>query len=520
MSFFSWLERVLEQVLAPTPGDEESTPRRDSGQDEQPVQDTESTKRDSPTEAPTTGQRSRPTGETTPGVSSKPTSTGDQPTQVPSLKPQSRESSRSKNREGHDPSEYRAIWEVAKQVAVESDTTYSLYEYRPVVVSDGDLDAARADLEQIIEAETSGEADERDVPVAYQQLWNQTNRVLEDVEYDESLAEYHPDAVSTDRWDAAHDELEAHFETLQEKKMEAANPGSIEHQIKQTNQDMFRSRLKAIVDFEADDLSPDEICDDRQQLAEWLQIWGRWEALQRISEIEQSPAPVSNVSGVGDGLAQNLQAAGYETLGSVRSASVAELQAVDGIGTQRARTVYEAAQARPVGEIQGVGETLEEYLLGEGIRTALDITAVSRDTLTDIDGIGDHRAAEIQGRAAAWLPPRCDPPATLYSPFQPPYRSLSTATKDIDTVERALRRYSEIEPVIDQLTDSSLIAPADFALEDRLLEDLVLDPGAMSGDAADTAEPTWMEVLQRTATLVADRDGGVEVPPAVPCVLV
>jgi len=213
-----------------------------------------------------------------------------------------------------------------------------------------------------------------------------------------------------------------------------------------------------------------------------------------------------NITGVGDQLADSLHSAGYETLGEIRNASVADLQEVDGIGEQRARTLYEAASTRPVGNIQGVGKTLEQKLLNAGIRTVLDLTAVSQDTLTALDGIGEQRGLQLQGRAAAWLPPRCDPPAELYAPYQPPYQSLSSATENIDQLERVLYRYSEVEPLITQLRDSSLTVPDDVDLGDVLLEKLVLDPPSTVEDTSDTDEPTWHDVVQNLATVVADQD--------------
>ncbi|OYR38009.1 hypothetical protein DJ82_13795 [Halorubrum sp. Ib24] len=449
------------------------------------------------------------------------------------------------------PSRYVAIWKEAKQTAVESNTTYSIDEYHPAKISAGNWVSALEDLETIIKQENSGETDmlrteqesstespkprschnqqdkadpdsshsssddEPRVPIEYQQLWSKTNRLLNDLDYDESLANFHPDSVSPGQWDTAYERLEARYDALRDKKVESLNPGSAQHQTTQTNQNMFQSRLEMVIDADNSDLSPAGICEDHQQLTNWLEIWARWEGLRRLAEIERVAAPVSNSTGVGDQLADSLHLAGYETLGEIRNASVADLQEVDGIGEQRAQTLYEAASTRPVGNIQGVGKILEQELLNAGIRTALDLTAVSQDTLTAIDGIGEQRGLQLQGRAAAWLPPQCDPPSELYDPYQPPYQSLSNATENVDQLERVLYRYSEVEPLLSQLRDSSLTVPDDVDLGDILLEKLVLNPPSAPEDTIDTGESTWHDVVQTLATVVADQDERPDYPSSV-----
>lgn len=363
-------------------------------------------------------------------------------------------------------------------------------------------------------SKSSSPEDEK-VPIPYQQLWSKVNRLLMEVEYEESLDDYHPDNITSGEWHKPQKELEAHYNTLQKKIKNSVDDAGDSQKNIGTDRDLYQSRLKDIADIEKGDLSISTICSDKDRLTKWLDIWAKWKSLQQISQTEQKKVPINEIKGVGGKLSSSFKQEGYETIGDIRKASISELQNINGIGDKRAQKIYESVCMRPVEDLRGVGNDLERKLLDEGIRKAADLTAVSNEKLTSIDNIGNQTAKQLQGRAAAWLPPRCEPPSLIFNDHQPPYESISKANKNMDELEEKIRSYAEIEMWINQIKNSSYLDQNNFDTDELLLKDSLLNSATVNKKTNTQSEATWVEVLKRIAEYVDDKDESSELPPAV-----
>ena len=138
---------------------------------------------------------------------------------------------------------------------------------------------------------------------------------------------------------------------------------------------------------------------------------------------------LTDVSGIGDGTAESLQAAGFETVADLREASEDDLTEVEGIGnalaarikadvgdvevdedvatevedeTEADDTEADAEETDPVADyealtdISGVSEDKADTLREAGYETVADVARAEQDDLTEVEGIGNALAARIQ----------------------------------------------------------------------------------------------------------------------------
>ena len=105
---------------------------------------------------------------------------------------------------------------------------------------------------------------------------------------------------------------------------------------------------------------------------------------------------LTRIMHVGDFLATNLRAKGFETIADVRAADREELTEVTGVGRQRAEDIQ--LSVRPVG--MALGLDMAHRLDRAGFETATDIRAADRDELTDVRGVGEATARKIESAVA------------------------------------------------------------------------------------------------------------------------
>lgn len=132
---------------------------------------------------------------------------------------------------------------------------------------------------------------------------------------------------------------------------------------------------------------------------------------------------LTEIGGVGEGKADALRSAGYETVDDVRAATQDELTEVEGIGNALAARIKaevgdlevdeDAPESEPepavepeeddegpeyetIEDISGVGASKAEALREAGYETVADVAAATREELADVEGIGNALAARIK----------------------------------------------------------------------------------------------------------------------------
>lgn len=138
-----------------------------------------------------------------------------------------------------------------------------------------------------------------------------------------------------------------------------------------------------------------------------------------------SEEDLTTIGGVGQGKADALKDAGYETVADVAAASQEELTEVEGIGNALAARIKaevgdlevdaEPVESEPepdesepeeesatepaleaLEDISGVGASKADALRDAGYETVADVAAATRDELADVEGIGNALAARIK----------------------------------------------------------------------------------------------------------------------------
>jgi predicted flap endonuclease-1-like 5' DNA nuclease len=366
---------------------------------------------------------------------------------------------------------------------------------------EGTSDDETAEQEGTSDDETVETHKHGHVPTRYQELWKKANELAIDDSEVKSLRKYHPETVRESRWDKTLEELEDFVNNLEQSDRDATvQVIDGRYQWIKSNQGEIKNRLKAVVATEESEQEIRNLIEDENKVTNWLEIWAKWESLRQLPEKPRESVSVSEIKGIGKSLSRNLKANGYTSLRDIRQSSVTALQDVEGIGEQRAETIYAWVSTRPVSEIRGVGTTLQKQLHSHGLWTAADITAISQDKLTNINRVGDKRAKEIQARAAAWLPTQCESLASLRQEYQPPYHSLSEATEQIEEFETKLYYHTKIEPLNEVLEREA--APLTIS-DNRDVYELLVEHDWMSQqqESHKSIDANWDDILQQLIAL-------------------
>lgn len=414
------------------------------------------------------------------------------------------------------PSQYQQTWTEAKKLV---NDVNEISQYHPSQLSADDWREATKQLEKFIEEETCSQpgttenqstypisrdlittteqkegiskfsesgsiknksgSDSEDipnkpnVPSRYREVWTEAEKLVDDV-YE--ISQYHPSQLSAGDWMEAVEELEGFIDKASTKAIQ--------------NQSIINSRLSEVIK----DAGNEEGTRRYQSISntdEWLNIWARWHSLSSPPTVKPEDQSMTVLTGIGESTAAVLKQSGYTTLREISNVPEDELLQVEGIGEQRAKSIPRQVVYRPVEEIPGIGETIRERLNSICVMTAADLTALSIEDLTDVEGIGPKRAETLQNRAGIWLPSFNEPPDPIRSRFSPPYDSLKEANENLDEFEKALRKYDQLSVIVESLTNSPLKTP-----DQQILVDVLFDKEAGRADKTESEKgPTWTDVL-------------------------
>lgn len=260
-------------------------------------------------------------------------------------------------------------------------------------------------------------------------------------------------------------------------------------------------RIEEVINTELNDV--DEMLSTGGDLPDrWLDIHARWESLRTIEQTPRTPVSVSNLKGIGEGLAENLQDNGYGTLHKVRRVSVAELVEVDGIGTETARRVRKRACRQPLDQIRHIGPTIKDSLRKNGYRHGGDLSATSLSDLAEVEGIGDIRAEKIQRRAGSWLPDHDHMMPSVVNLYSPPFDDINEAEEQIDKLERILLHPDgeRLSTLLEQFESLERTGPD--------IGEIVLDACLDSHDEHENQavlSKRWLKIAERLMEAITDR---------------
>lgn len=221
--------------------------------------------------------------------------------------------------------------------------------------------------------------------------------------------------------------------------------------------DTVKNRISNVVSNKYIPAELEEICQDSQSAKRWLNVWARWESLHTIEDTPRSEVPVDAMNIVGDSLATNLRNQGYKNLNDIRDETAEGLKEVDSVGEKRSNNLYDYVCYRPVENIEKISTTTALRMNLQGLATAADISAISTKALTDIKGINQQRATNLQAHAAAWLPESSGLPPKIMNHYEPPFEDLKIAESKLDEVESLIHHDcgSEVFYLAEKLTDDS-----------------------------------------------------------------
>ncbi|WP_435078248.1 50S ribosomal protein L32e [Halococcus sp. AFM35] len=170
-----------------------------------------------------------------------------------------------------------------------------------------------------------------------------------------------------------------------------------------------------------------------------------------------SERELTAVDGVGEETADDLRAAGFETVADLREADQDDLSEVEGIGTALAARIKadveeidveesDGETPEELTEVSGVGEEKADALRAAGFETVADLERAEQSALADVEGIGNALAARIKADVGGLEveeeteteveeeAPEAEP--DVETELQP--RGLTEKTPDLDDEERRL----------------------------------------------------------------------------------
>ena len=121
-----------------------------------------------------------------------------------------------------------------------------------------------------------------------------------------------------------------------------------------------------------------------------------------VTGIGERERELTDITGVGSGMASKLNRAGYGRPKEVLQATTRELSEIDGVGKDKAEDLQEAAGAatrlefEELSDINGIGPQTQRNLEDAGIRHPYELRGKSQRELAAINGIGPKRAAQIR----------------------------------------------------------------------------------------------------------------------------
>lgn len=175
-----------------------------------------------------------------------------------------------------------------------------------------------------------------------------------------------------------------------------------------------------------------------------------------ITTVGTDDDELTDLPGVGPSLATKLRNAGYYYIDDIQRASHAQLTEVDGIGPALADDLIDAAfesdveDRETLTDLDGVGETTARRLRDAGISQPYELRGKSQKTIAAIDGIGEKRAARIRADVEYEAPAGAS--VTGYEPETDRGTTLFVESDDVAV--------GEFETTPDYSTNGGSIAPA------------------------------------------------------------